>query len=98
MVVSNFLGVFVFSHLEDVWMSSLHIDLAFEMLSIYLSCDNGVMIKIGHVMDDVLHYHAHTLFAGAGYFWWKFSKLAKSKNFCVDLGVETKVNPWQPLL
>ena len=21
------------------------------------------LIKIGHVMDDVLHYHAHTLFA-----------------------------------
>ena len=30
-----------------------------------------------------------------GYFWWKFSKLAKSKKEkkMVDLGVETKENP-----
>ena len=27
-----------------------------------MCCANGVMIKIGHVMDDVVHNHAHTLF------------------------------------
>ena len=51
------------SHLEDVSMTCLHIYLAYALPSIYLCCANGVMIKIGHVTDDVLHYHAHTLFA-----------------------------------
>ena len=32
------------------------------------------------------------------YFWWTFSKLTKSKKIFVDLMVETKANPWQPLL
>ena len=61
--LSNFLGDLVFSHLEDVRMSCLHIDLEFALLSISLCCANGAMIKIGHVTDDVLHYHAHTLSA-----------------------------------
>lgn len=30
---------------------------------IYLCCPNGVMKKSGHVMDDMLLYHAHTWFA-----------------------------------
>ena len=60
---STFLGDFVFPHLEDVRPSCLHNDLAFVFHSIYLCCANGVMIKIGHVTDDVLHYHAHTLSA-----------------------------------
>ena len=33
-----------------------------------------------------------------GYFWRIFLKLTKSKKKFVDLGVETNVNPWQPLL
>ena len=61
--LSNFIGDFVFSHLENVSMSYSHIDLAYALPSISLCCANGVMIKIGHVTDDVLHYRAHTLFA-----------------------------------
>ena len=34
LVVSNFLGDFVFSHLEDVSMTCLHIDLAYAFPSI----------------------------------------------------------------
>ena len=55
-------------------MSCLHIDLAFALPPIYLCCANGVMIKIGHVMDDVLHYHAHTLFA------WSLMRVGKNGN------------------
>ena len=60
---SNFLGDFVFPNFEDVWTSCLHIDLAFVFHSIYLCCANGVMNKFGHVINDVLLYHAHTYFA-----------------------------------
>ena len=56
---SNLHGVFVFSHLEDVETTCLHIDLAFALSLIYLCCANGVVNKNGHVMDDVLLYHAH---------------------------------------
>ena len=58
--LSHFLGVFVFPHLEDVENKCLHIDLAYALQLIYLCCANGVVNKEGHVIDDVLRYHAHT--------------------------------------
>ena len=62
MVYSHF-GVLVFPHLEDVHMEFSYIDLAYALHYIYLSCANGVVNKEGHVIDDVLRYHAHTYFA-----------------------------------
>ena len=62
-VFSYFHGVFVFPHLEDAQPNCLHIDLAYALLLIYLCCANGVVNKNGHVIDDVLLYHAHTYFA-----------------------------------
>src|SRR5664279_61982 len=60
---SPFLGDFVFPHFEDVSMNCLHIDLAYALYSLYLCCANGVMKKNGHVIDDMILYHAHTWFA-----------------------------------
>jgi hypothetical protein len=62
MVVSQF-GVFVFPHLEDVHMEFLHIDLAHALFLINLCCANGVVNMNGHVVDDMLLYHAHIYFA-----------------------------------
>ena len=62
MVFSHF-GVFVFPHLEDVQMEFFHIDLAYALPLIYLCCANGVVNKEGHVIDDVLRYHAQKYFA-----------------------------------
>jgi hypothetical protein len=62
-VFSNFDGVFVFPHLEDVQKNGSHIDLAYAFSLIYLCCANCVVNNNGHVMDDVLPYHAHTYFA-----------------------------------
>jgi hypothetical protein len=62
MVYSHF-GVLVFPHLEDVHMEFSYIDHAFAYPSLYLCCANGVVNKQGHVIDDVLRYHAHTYFA-----------------------------------
>nr|XP_051183872.1 uncharacterized protein LOC127297585 [Lolium perenne] len=61
-VISQF-GVFVFSHLEDVHTEFLHIDLAYAFLLIYLCCANGVVNMNGHVIHDMLLYHARTYFA-----------------------------------
>jgi hypothetical protein len=61
-VVSQF-GVFVFSHLEDVQMEFLHIDLAHALFFIYLCCANGVVNNNGHVVDDVLLYHVQKYLA-----------------------------------
>jgi hypothetical protein len=62
MVFSNFDGVFVFPHLEDVQTICLHIDLAYVFSLLYLCCANCVVNKNGHVLDDMLPYHAHILF------------------------------------
>ena len=59
---SNFRGDFVFSHFGDVDMNCLHIDLGYAIYFPYLCCANGAMNKNGHVMNDVLLYHAHTSF------------------------------------
>ena len=61
--LSNFLGDFVFSQFGDVPMIGLHIDHAYELYYLYLCCANGVMNKNGHVMNDMVLYHAHTFFA-----------------------------------
>jgi hypothetical protein len=61
-VFSEF-GVFVFLHLEDVQMKLLHIDLAHSLCLIYLCRANGVVNKNGHVIDDVLLFHAQTYVA-----------------------------------
>ena len=66
MVFSQF-GVFVFPHLEDVQTEFLHIDLAYALCLIYLCCANGVVNMNGHVMNDVLLYHAHTFLLGLCY-------------------------------
>ena len=63
MVFSQFHGVFVFPHLEDVQTKFLHIDLAYALYLIYLCYANGVVNKNGHVIHDVLLYHAQTKFA-----------------------------------
>ena len=60
---STFLGVFEFPHFDDVPTTLLHLDLAYALLFIYLCCANGAMNKIGHVLHDVFHFHAHTKFA-----------------------------------
>jgi hypothetical protein len=60
---SNFLGNFVFPHFEDVPMFCLHIDHAYALLLIYLCCANRVMERNGHVIHDMLLYHAQTRFA-----------------------------------
>jgi hypothetical protein len=62
-VFSHFLGIFEFPHLEDVENHFLHIDLAYALFLIYLCCANCVVNKNGHVINDVLLYHAHTYFA-----------------------------------
>ena len=62
MVYSHF-GVLVFPRLEDVQMEFAYIDLAFAYTWIYLCCANGVVNKEGHVIDDVLRYHAQKYFA-----------------------------------
>jgi hypothetical protein len=62
-VFSHFLGVFEFPHLEDVPTNCMHIDLAYALYLIYLCCANGVVNKNGHVMDDMLLYHAQKYFA-----------------------------------
>jgi hypothetical protein len=62
MVLSHF-GVFELPHLEDVQIDFLHIDLAYALFLIYLCCANCVVNKNGHVINDVLLYHAHTYFA-----------------------------------
>ena len=62
MVVSQ-LGIFVFPHLEDVHMEFLHIDLAHALFLINLCYANGVVNMNGHVVDDMLLYHAHIYFA-----------------------------------
>ena len=85
--LSNFLGYFVFSHLEDVSMSCLHFDLAFAMFSIYLCCANGVILKIGHVMDDVLNYHAHTLFA------WSLIHVGNNGDMVTSASLENHLPP-----
>jgi hypothetical protein len=63
MVFSNFDGVFVFPYLEDVQPICLHIDLAYAFPLLYLCCANYVVNKNGHVLHDMLPYHAHTYFA-----------------------------------
>ena len=63
MVFSNFVGVFVFPHLEDVETICVNIDLAYAFRLLYLCCANCVVNKNGHVLDDMLPYHAHTYFA-----------------------------------
>jgi hypothetical protein len=70
-------GVFVFPHLEDVHIFCLHIDLAYAFRLLYWRCANCVVNKNGHVLDDMLPYHAHTYFAWSlwcvgthGYSWW----------------------------
>jgi hypothetical protein len=44
-IFSNFDGVFVFPHLEDVQIIFLHIDLAYVFSLIYLCCTNCVVKK-----------------------------------------------------
>ena len=61
MTFSILLGDFVFPTFEDVSKSCLPNDLAFRLRSIHVCCANGAMIKLGHVINDVLLYHAHTL-------------------------------------
>lgn len=61
--LSHFLGVFVFSHLDDVENNCLHIDLAYALFLIYLCCANGVVNKNGHVNLDMILYHAQKYFA-----------------------------------
>jgi hypothetical protein len=82
MVFSNFDGVFVFPHLEDVETIFLHIDIAYAFCLLYLCCANCVVIKNGHVLNDMLQYHAHTYFAWSllcvgtyGYNWWMRSRV-----------------------
>jgi hypothetical protein len=77
MVFSNFDGVFVFPHLEDVQTICLHIDLAYAFHLLYLCYANCVVNKNGHDLNDMLPYHAHTSFAWSllcvsthGYYWW----------------------------
>jgi glycine cleavage system aminomethyltransferase T len=41
----------------------MHIDLGYALYLIYLCCANGVVNKNGHVMDDMLLYHAQKNFA-----------------------------------
>ena len=60
---STFLGDFVFPTFEDVSKICFPNDLALELHSIHVCCANGVMNKFGHVVNDVLLYHAHTYFA-----------------------------------
>ena len=53
----------MFPHLEDVQMNCLHIDLAYALYLLYLCYANGVVNNNGHVIHDVLLYHAQTNFA-----------------------------------
>jgi hypothetical protein len=66
----------VFPHLEDVQTICLHIDLAYAFPLLYLCCANCVVNKNGHILGDVLPYHAQTSFAWSllcegtrGYYW-----------------------------
>src|SRR4051812_3395546 len=62
MVYSNF-GVLVFPHLEDVQLDFSYIDLACAYIWIYLCCANSVVSNQGHIIVDVLQYHAKKGFA-----------------------------------
>jgi hypothetical protein len=62
-IFSNFAGVLVFPHLEDVQTICLHIDFAYAFYLLYLCCANCVVNKNEHFLDDVLPYHAQTNFA-----------------------------------
>ena len=63
MVYSHF-GVLVFPHLEDVQLEFYYINHVFAYPWIYLWCANGVVNKEGHVIDDVLRYHAKNILLG----------------------------------
>ena len=80
---SNFLGNFVFPHFEDVSLNCLHFDLALASFVIYLCCANGVMNKLGHVIDDMLLYLAHTWFAWSlmcrSYLWMSLHELLQPR-------------------
>jgi hypothetical protein len=80
-VFSHFDGVFVFPHSEDVQTIFLHKDLGYAFSLLYLCCANCVVNKNGHVLDDVLPYHAQTYFAWSllcegthRYYWWICSR------------------------
>ena len=81
LVFSKFHGVFVFPHLEDVQTNCLHIDLAYALFLIYLCCANGVVNKNGHVIHDVLLYHAQKYVA--------WSLLCEGTNEYVSPSMET---------
>jgi hypothetical protein len=51
------------------------------MHSLYYTCANCVVSKNGHVLNDMVPYHAHTYFAWSflcvdthGYYWWMRSR------------------------
>ena len=53
----------VFSHREDVSRKYLHTEITFAWPPMLVCLANGAMINLGHVINDLLLYHAHTCFA-----------------------------------